>query len=180
MISKKAQGLPLSFIVIAAISALVLILIVTFTIGGFGSFGKQIIGSSASDLESTRDICRANCAKLAAITSDSQWVQSAYCEKTFAVDLDGDGKAGGGKCAAATAALVATDLRCGKKDNTKFEVGLRCWDNFIGVSCTQSITTASGSNLFCQSPTSNKDTIGGVNNVCNIDSALIGGRVDCK
>jgi len=89
----KGQGLPLSFIVIAAISALVLILIVAFTIGGLGGFFKQInIAGGSDELSTVQTACQNACNKAQFLTTESQFNNSDYCSKTYAIDLNKDGK----------------------------------------------------------------------------------------
>lgn len=101
----KAQGLPLSFIVIAAISALVLVIVVAFTIGGLGSTLKQIgTAGATSDLSAIQTACRSSCVSLQATAANVEQAQNSdYCRKSYSVDLNGNGKIETG------------------------EVGVRCW-----------------------------------------------------
>jgi len=92
-LNNKGQGLPLSFIVIAAISALVLILVIAFTIGGLGGFFKQItIAGGGSDLSTVQSACQNSCNTAQLVTSLAQFKSSDYCTKTYAIDLSKDGK----------------------------------------------------------------------------------------
>jgi len=126
----KAQGLPLSFIVLAAISVLVLILIVAFTVGGAGSFFKQITivggGGKGEELSAVQTACTANCQKLQAdpTLTIEKFQGSDYCKKTSAVDLNKDGKI------------------------DRNETGLHCWDDKINIDCTVEIAeeTITGKN----------------------------------
>ena len=93
MANTKGQGLPLSFIVIAAISALVLILVVAFTIGGLGGFFKQItIAGGGSDLSTVQSACQNACNQAQLFTNVNQFKNSDYCVKTYAIDLNKNGK----------------------------------------------------------------------------------------
>ncbi len=106
MANAKGQGLPLSFIVIAAISALVLILVVAFTIGGLGGFFKQItIAGGGSELSTVQSACQNACNTAQLSTSLAQFKSSDYCSKTYAIDLNKDGKIASGN-----------------------ETGIHCWD----------------------------------------------------
>ena len=124
----KAQGLPLSFIVIAAISALVLVIVVAFTIGGLGSTFKQIgTAGATSDISAIQTACRSSCVSLQSTANSKDQAQNSdYCRKAYSTDLNGNGKIETG------------------------EVGLRCWtlstkiagstktiDRPIGVDCTK-------------------------------------------
>ncbi|MGC8941010.1 MAG: hypothetical protein ACP5JY_03175 [Candidatus Nanoarchaeia archaeon] len=114
----KAQGLPLSFIVIAAISALVLILVVAFTVGGLGGFFKQMkIVGGGEDLSAVQTKCTTNCQKLMAdpTLTDTKFKSSAYCTEKFTVDLNKNGKI---------------------EDNEK---NLYCHNTSINVTCTVQI-----------------------------------------
>jgi len=118
MSDKKAQGLPLSFIVIAAISVLILVLIVAFTVGAGGGFLRQLIAPAPAEIESIQTACSAACDRISGITSEAQFKSSDYCSKTFTADIDRDGKI-----------------------NATSESGLHCWDNAIGQSCALTTTT---------------------------------------
>ena len=128
----KAQGLPLSFIVLAAISVLVLILIVAFTVGGLGSFFKQITivggGGKGEELSVVQTACTTNCQKLQAdpTLTLQKFKGSDYCKKTFAVDLDKDGK------------INATN-----------ETGLHCWYDKINIDCAVEIAEETLTSTNC-------------------------------
>ncbi|MEM4713989.1 MAG: hypothetical protein QXQ79_00375 [Candidatus Nanoarchaeia archaeon] len=111
----KAQGLPLSFIVIAAISALVLILVVAFTIGGLGGLFKQIGAQKGEELDAVRTACSAACAKLQTAISSEAFANSEYCTKKWAIDFNRDGKI------------------------NQTETNILCYDPRVGVSCTVQI-----------------------------------------
>ena len=119
---QKGQGLPLSFIVIAAISALVLILVIAFTIGGLGGFFRQIISPAPEDLSVVQSACRSFCDQLVTVSTATQFRGSTYCTKTYAVDLNDDGD-------------INTDVAAGK-----IEAGLNCWGLDIGSICTLQTT----------------------------------------
>src|SRR3989344_4987580 len=95
--AKRAQGLPLNLIVLAIIAALVLVLIIAFTVGGAGSTFSRIFKVSTSttgeEIDSVRAACRNACnnAELS-ITGSSQWATADYCKKRFNLDVDSSGK----------------------------------------------------------------------------------------
>ncbi len=109
---EKGQGLPLSFIVIAAISALVLILVIAFTIGGLGGFFKQIVAPAPEELGTVQVACNSYCSQLAGAITSNQFNTSSFCTKTFAIDISKDGKI-----------------------DTTTEAGLHCWGPAIGATC---------------------------------------------
>jgi len=119
---KTGQGLPLSFIVIAAISALVLILVIAFTVGGLGGFFRQILQPAPEESSTVQSSCRTFCDQLVTVATAAQFRGSTYCTKTFAIDLNDDGS-------------VNTDPAKGK-----VEAGLNCWGSDIGSECTVQTT----------------------------------------
>ena len=112
----KGQGLPLSFIVIAAISVLILVLIVAFTVGGLGSSFKQLtITGEQGDLSTVQTACTANCNKMQATTPTfAQFQSSDFCRKTYAIDLNKNNK---------------MEVALG-------ETGLNCYNTSISADCT--------------------------------------------
>lgn len=122
----NGQGLPLSFIVIAAISALVLILVIAFTIGGLGGFFKQIVAPAPTDLSTVQTSCTSFCntAQTTAQTVD-QFKNSDFCKKTFAIDLNKNGKIDTG------------------------ESGLHCKDTAVTVTVGTESTTQTGPSATC-------------------------------
>ena len=92
--NKKAQGLPLSFIVIAAIVLIVLILVVVFTVGGLGSAFRGISAQQSQDLSSVQAACQTACARQQVNPSltPTQFKSSDYCTKDYAIDNNGDGQ----------------------------------------------------------------------------------------
>jgi hypothetical protein len=112
----KGQGLPLSFIVIAAISALVLILVIAFTIGGLGGFFKQIVAPAPEEFGTVQVACNSYCSQLSGAATENQFTKSSFCTKTFAIDLNRDGKI-----------------------NTTTEAGLHCWGYNLTAACTVQI-----------------------------------------
>jgi hypothetical protein len=125
MANTKGQGLPLSFIVIAAISALVLILVIAFTIGGLGGFFKQItIAGGGSDLSTVQSACQNACNTAQLSTSSAQFKSSDYCTKTYAIDLNKDGKITSGN-----------------------ETGLHCW--YAKDTIKGGITLTGGPGIDC-------------------------------
>ena len=135
--SKKAQGLPLSFIVIAAIAVLILVIVVAFVIFGLGGSFKGITLQSTSDLESVKAACQANCNKLKTGTTTAvTFATSQYCSKKYAVDVDGDGE-------------INTNATSGHDQETE----LHCYSNNINVPCTVTLSNGEvieGSETSCK------------------------------
>ena len=123
VLNKKAQGLPLHLIVIAAIAALVLVLVIAFTIGGFGSFFGKIFQSGQTVVGDTTDVARTTCSGYCDTAKSSltttSWKSSQYCTKTFNIDKDGSG-----------------DLVENEKDEMLDEVGIHCWQDDILTKCS--------------------------------------------
>jgi len=148
MINRKAQGLPLNLIILAAIAALVLVLVIAFTIGGAGSFFSKIfkIGTSqiGDDISSVRTTCSGLCDQAQTISSSTAWPATSFCTRKFNIDADGDGKLGGNKCSG-----EATGKNCGLVQTGTKEVNLRCGDKPIDTACSVDISTASDSVVTC-------------------------------
>ena len=136
MANKKAQGLPLSFIVIAAIVALVLVIVVAFTIGGLGTFFGRIFGvgitAVGESIEDVRTVCSGLCDQAKQITTTGQWESTRYCTRAFNVDLDANGTIDAG------------------------EANINCWDDEINIGCSFSISTPTGA-VTCNNPDSGVD-----------------------
>lgn len=130
--NKKAQGLPLSFIVIAAIAALILVIVVAFTIGGLGGLFRQILAPAPIEVDTVRTACQASCDSLTTISSDIAFTGSKYCTKTYAIDVDGDGK------------INMNDTADPQ------EIELNCWDSPISVTCSTTYDTAGGATKYCK------------------------------
>lgn len=117
---KRAQGLPLNLIVLAIIAALVLVLIIAFTVGGAGSTFSRIfkVGTTTigDEVDSVRAACRNACnnAELS-VQNGQQWVNAEYCKKKINIDKNGNGK-----------------LDVGETD-------LKCWQDPVIVSCQFSV-----------------------------------------
>ncbi len=158
----KAQGLPLSFIVIAAISVLILVLIVAFTVGGLGSSFKQLtITGQQGDLGTVQSACTANCNKLQAVSpTATQFQSSDYCRTTYAIDLNKNSK-------------IESNLG---------ETNLNCWNQSIGGDCTAAlangvaVTGSHDCKLVGLSCTIEQNGI--CNATCTTGTALT--RLDCK
>ena len=92
----KAQGLPINFIVIAALAILILILAAGFVVAGGSSF------SSAVGPETVKSKCQTYCNTLNMYTSNNiesstsvaMWEQKDYCSKSFSVKGMGTGTCG--------------------------------------------------------------------------------------
>jgi hypothetical protein len=116
---KKAQGISINFIVIAAIAALVLVIVIAFTTGGLGTSLKQIFRSGQSDTQAIITTCDTHCNQAKLISSPNQWTNTDYCKKTFDVDFDGDG-----------------DINVEADSNEK---ALHCWSPGLDVRCSQTL-----------------------------------------
>ncbi len=129
---KKAQGLPLNLIVLAVIAALILVLIIAFTIGGAGSFFSKIFKSGTTavgdETSVVQDACRADCTRAQQSTSTLAWKSTSYCRRISNIDVNGDGNL-----------------------STTGEKGLKCWDSPISVTCSTTIgtTTVQGNTNDC-------------------------------
>jgi hypothetical protein len=125
VMNKRGQGLPISFIVIAAIAALVLVLVIAFTIGGFGTFFGKIFKGGEEAIGTDLDIARSTCSNLCqtskAIQNTAQWSNSGYCIRTFNIDLNRDGVI-----------------------NATLEAGMNCWNENIGVDCSAQLSLPTG------------------------------------
>ncbi|MBT4114273.1 hypothetical protein HOD83_00395 [Candidatus Woesearchaeota archaeon] len=90
MESKKAQGISLNFIVIAIIAALVLIIIIAFTVGGLGTSLSKIFEAGDSGTEADIDLAEAKCEKLCndavQIKDAAAWENEDYCQQTFVIE----------------------------------------------------------------------------------------------
>ena len=139
--NKKAQGLPLNLIVIAVIAALVLVLIIAFTIGGFGFSLGKIFGAGQTivgeDIDIAKTACSGYCDSAKNALTTTGWTISQYCTKTFSIDTSGDGEL------------------------TEDETGLTCLD--IGVSCStvisgQTCSVDATRGCYCEAPTTTNQT----------------------
>ena len=147
MVNKKAQGLPLNLIVLAAVAALVLVLVVAFTVGGTGSFFGKIFRSGTAAAGNEQDVaitaCNSLCDQAKSIAGTNLWTSTGVCTRTFSFDRDGDGKIGGGACT--STGRHAGDLvgakYCGATSTGKTmrESNINCAD--LGVACTVDIVT---------------------------------------
>ena len=146
--SKKAQGLPLNFIVLAAIAVLILVLVVAFVVGGGGGLLGQLFQSGPTAKETIVNNCRTDCNKLQVISSTTQYTMSSYCSKTYAIDLDGNGK--------------IDNLNKAGNDERSF----KCWNSNIGVDCTISFRDMSGTTQTCSRTTDEHGEIKNCNNAC--------------
>ena len=130
---KKAQGLPLNLIVLAAIAALVLVLVIAFTVGGSGTFfGKIYKGGTTAvgdELTVVKSTCTSLCDQAKLATTDAAYKGSSYCKRTFNVDLDSSGATGGFD--------VNGNVKAGDNYNAKkaMERGLTCGSAELGVAC---------------------------------------------
>ncbi|MEK6923492.1 MAG: hypothetical protein AABW84_02265 [Nanoarchaeota archaeon] len=156
MANKRGQGLPLELIVLAAIAAIVLVLIIAFTIGGGSVFFQKIFqgGTSAvgDDLSTARSSCNSLCSQAKLVTTTPSWKSSSYCKKEFNIDLDDDGELGGCDISSGSFANPLEDEICTGGTYNKvgqMEVGLTCYDSDIDVSCSTTIGGTPVSEATC-------------------------------
>jgi len=147
MAGKKAQGLPLNFIVLAAIAALVLILIIAFTVGGGAPFLSRIFKSGTTavgdEIETVKTTCTNLCTQAQTISTTGAWKGTSFCSRTFNVDLDKDGKLGG--YSSTGAVLAGGDYNSARSK----EKNIKCSEAPISVSCSVDISTPSGEIKIC-------------------------------
>lgn len=130
MLNKKAQGISLTYIVVAAIAVVVLVLVVSMVYGGVSRGGTdiEIIRESYINmLNQERSACQMACsnAKASQLYELGQWRASTYCSRSSDLDLDGDG-------------LIS--------DNEK---GIKCWDpNGAYVLCETNLKDGTPVNHF--------------------------------
>lgn len=93
----RAQGLPMSFIVLAAISSLILVLIVFFVTGAGSKLMGTIGGAQESDLATAISNCQSLCEQARLASSWKQFDSSGFCTKTFALKT-GTGTAKAVRC----------------------------------------------------------------------------------
>jgi hypothetical protein len=93
MDSKKGQGISLNFIVIAIIAALVLIIVVSFTVGGLGAALGDIFrtGDDAtkdSNIKIAEATCENLCNEAKSINKPSEWKSESYCSETHLIETE--------------------------------------------------------------------------------------------
>jgi len=123
--NRKAQGLSLEYIVIAALAALVLIIGVAFTISGSSTFLTQILGAGPDDIQVARSTCNNLCQQSQGVLNDEEWDNSAFCQKSYDIDLN--------------------------KNNQKeeSEIGIRCYSDTINAKCTSGSSNLDGDKIVC-------------------------------
>ena len=128
---KRAQGLSLSFIVVAAIAALVLVIVIAFTMGGLGGFFKKMTGVSeeaaeGTDVATAQSTCATLCMQAQGITSPARWKTTTYCTREFLIDSE----------------------------------RYHCWEAPIRKTCTYSMTDAFGATASCDATNCLANTAG--------------------
>lgn len=94
--NKKGQGLSLNVIIIAVLAILVLVIVAAFFLGGFSNLGGKIKSvfsgtTIGSDLDLTISTCNNLCERAKGLDASSVG-KSAYCQTSFDVDSNVDGK----------------------------------------------------------------------------------------
>ena len=133
----------------AIIAAIILILVIAFTVGSagttFSKIGKAGTGATGDEIDTIRNNCRAACSTAQNTVSNGRdWTSSKYCLMKASIDVNADG----------TLADVGVDK----------EINLKCWANPINIECgftfetggtTKKIDTATagkpGDDLTCDS-----------------------------
>jgi len=87
----KAQGLSLSYIVVAIIAALILVIIVAFTTTGLGQSLSKIFDTGEqstqnADIDIAKATCETLCNDADRIDHPEDWGSETYCERTFIFD----------------------------------------------------------------------------------------------
>lgn len=148
MANKKAQGLPLNLIVLAAIAALILVLIIAFTIGGAGAFFSKIFrgGTTAigDEIDTVRTTCNSLCSQAQTISSAGAWDGTSFCTRTFNIDIDKDGKIGGTTNPADPTAIKAYN----SAKPAQKEKGIKCHEAPINAKCSVDVSTPTGA-IIC-------------------------------
>jgi len=92
---KRGQGLPIQFIVIAAIAVLVLVIVIAWATGAFGGLFRGLSAISAAtpeEISAFRIKCENACFEAKQLVkSEDAWKNSEYCRITIKnVDQNGD------------------------------------------------------------------------------------------
>lgn len=93
---KKAQGLPLTTIVVAILVLLVLVMLVVFFTGGFSKIFTSVKGlepATETDVAAAQAKCSQLCIQAQSLTNPDRWKETGYCTYTNKKDWDGDGEA---------------------------------------------------------------------------------------
>ncbi len=130
---KKAQGLPISTIVLIVISLLVLFVIIAFFAGAFGKVGSNVKTASGSSVDSQIATAQAKCAQwcqqAASVTDAIGQQNTAYCKKAQWIDKNSNGAV---EDTGADESGVVT--ACKNKEGDGDEL-LCCWQDPILVQC---------------------------------------------
>ncbi|HIH14158.1 MAG TPA: hypothetical protein HA224_02790 [Nanoarchaeota archaeon] len=90
---KRAQGLPISTIVLAIVGLLVLFMIIAFFTGAFGKVSGNVreAAGTTADVQATnaQNKCAQWCLQLDGLATDDLKRASAYCSKTQTVTVAG-------------------------------------------------------------------------------------------
>ena len=114
MATNGQVGLPLTVIVGAVIAALVLVTIISFTVGGTGTtFGKisKTAASTGDEVSAFRATCTSLCNAAKPMETRDAWTSSDYITSRFNIDKDASG------------------------DLTGDEIGIRCWEAPLNINC---------------------------------------------
>jgi len=99
--SKRGQGLPLNTIILLKLALLVLVFIVLFATGAFGTlFGqtKSVAGATETDIVAAQTKCSQWCLQSQNSKTEEEWTNSKFCKDTQLLDTNGDGTAENYNC----------------------------------------------------------------------------------
>ena len=92
---RRGQGLPLNTIILAILALLVLVFIVLFATGAFGTlFGqtKSVAGATETDIVAAQTKCSQWCLQAQGVDTTAEWEASRFCKEEL-LDKNGDGTA---------------------------------------------------------------------------------------
>lgn len=94
--SKRGQGLPLNTIILAILALLVLVFVVLFATGAFGTlFGQtqDVAEATETSIVATQTKCSQWCLQAQSSGTNLDWENSKFCKETQLLDTNGDGEA---------------------------------------------------------------------------------------
>ena len=146
MVNKKAQGISISFIVVAAIAALVLVLVIAFTTGGLGKlFGGITQSTQGTELTKAQTDCTKYCNDSIIGISCNGVFQDAYgtaisCSEENCKDYEG----GPGECpgTGCTGDLVIYCNTTTTKEECGACVGFSVINPWNGTACNSNVNTS--------------------------------------
>ena len=89
--NKKGAELSFNVIIIAILVILVLVVIGSFFLGGFGKLADILFGQSPDRVDIASQTCSSNCLLAQSYENQKSKETSSYCRKSFRFDADDDG-----------------------------------------------------------------------------------------